>query len=70
MGILEEQKTLESKLLEVDTKLRFFVSDGTIKAEAARISSDGTLRVNNDKFETKEECIAMCQWYLNIASEL
>lgn len=64
MGLLETKK-------EIEKALEFFTIDYDKKVLAAYISdSDGTLHMYNEKFQTKEECKTMCQWYLNIVDKL
>lgn len=71
MGLLEEYKKLENQERELYKRFRFCVTDGSSQVEAAYVStSDGVLRILSDKIETKEECIAICEWYLNLAKEL
>ncbi len=63
-GLLEQKKKIESQL-------HFYTYDDNQKNLAAYISDmDGTLRMFNEKFETKEECAAMCEWYLKTVKEL
>lgn len=63
MGLLEQQK-------EIESKLHFYLTRDGMKRLAAYINSDGSLRIFNEKLETKEECVSLCQWYLSVCDEL
>lgn len=64
MGLLDQKR-------DIEMKLEFYLYDNDIKYRAAYISDlDGTLRVFDDHLETKEDCIALCEWYLKTVKEL
>ena len=62
---------LLAKKKEIEMKLEFYLYDGDEKYRAAYISDlDGTLHIWDDKLDTKEDCIAVCEWYLKTVKEL
>ncbi len=64
MGLLEQKK-------EIENKLNFYLTDDDGKRWAAYINTtDGTIRVFSEKIFTKEESIAICEWYLKTVKEL
>lgn len=71
MGLLEQKRKLEIELQELDQKLHFNLSDGVKNYVVAYIDEyDGLFHLYNEKVNTKEECIAICEWYLKTAKEL
>lgn len=71
MGLLEQKEKLDKQLSEVDRKLHFYLSDGVKEHVVAFIDDiDGYFHLYNEKVNTKEDCIALCEWYLKTVKEL
>lgn len=65
MGLLEQKK-------EITSKLEFILKDkfGEKTLMAWIDEYDGLLHIRQCSLETREQCAAMCKWYLDIVSEL
>ena len=66
MGLLEQQKELETKLKELDKKLHFCKGETIL----AYIMNDGAIYVRSDNITSKKDSIELCQWYLSVCEEL
>lgn len=70
-GLIAKKKQLEKDLEEIENQLNFYVFDDNKKDLVAYISEhNGYFHLYNEKINNKEECIAICEWYLKTVKEL
>lgn len=73
MGLLEEKSQVDARATELSEKLNFYrpkIDSYEPKRMLAWIDDDDGHLVFNNYGITKQECIEICQWYLNIVGEL